>query len=123
MEWSVMNARTSELVCGVFADANTARMYLNGDERIMVHRATNEEDRMHGIGEDWECPHVLEPHDCIYCNPDYRDAHWAKCPACSAGRDSATWHKPMTTDESEAWGECLRCGCKHNTAHEWIPDS
>lgn len=124
MEWSVMNARTRELVCGVFTDAAMARDHLFGDdERIIVHRATTDEDRDYGIGEDWECEHVLEPHDCIHCNPDYRDAYWAKCPVCSAGRNSATWHKPMLTNEWEAWGECLKCGCKHNTAHEWTPNS
>ena len=115
MEWSVMNAHTGELICGVFADANTARMYLNGDDRIMVHRATNEEDRMHGIGDEWECEHVLLPHECIHCNPDYRHAYWAKCPVCSDGRDSATWHKPLEDEHVQ----CLKCNHVHDNTASW----
>ncbi len=65
---------------------------------VIVMRGSTREDYRY-LGKRWMCAHCLEPTECVYCNPEYKEAVVQPC-ITSEGKHASTWHVD---------GECLKC--------------
>lgn len=90
MKWAIYNFPTKELVPVDFLDYREACKHVNREKQTVVSLATTEEDEKYGI--DMCCDHALDPEDCIYCNPAYRDAYYTTCPWCNEHNTGGDWH-------------------------------
>ena len=58
-------------------------------------------DEMYGWSADVpNCEHCLPPHECVHCNPHFRNASIGKF-HCDKHNGADTWHTPR--------GQCLKC--------------
>lgn len=121
VKWQIYNFPTGELVPVFFDSHREAAKHCNRDKQTVVSVCTTVEDAMYMGGmDDISCSHALDPKDCIYCNPEFRDAYYSTCPWCNEHNDgnwNPTWSVPWTPERAVKYIAAMRSECYNGPDH------